>query len=394
MNVLSESINPGVRSRVTFALCDAMERLRVAGNPVTGDALLKLAEPLLREVPGFVSVDKPGGAVNRILVETLATDPAVGPAARRALQRLMAKVPDKVSKRLSGRKGGPVDPVIRKEQRQAFRILVNIFRHETLESPPTLTALNVQVHKITGGQAIELANRMRNALSTPLTDEIIGRWVDAFIAANSGKFPTRYSGLISGTDGQTWGGLNSALQTGVRGRSGNSTLIEWLIGNGYNTRNIGKLPPLDDAQIRKWVDAFIAANDGKLPTQRSGVIPNSGGQTWCGLNTTLTRGARGLPGNSTLADWLVVNGYKESYRHKSNLPPLDNAQIREWVETYRSTNGGKLPTCKSGVIPNSGGQTWGALNTTLTRGFRGLPGGSSLSKWIKANCDPARSAGR
>ena len=386
-NVLNKPIDPEVRARVTFALCDAREQLRRDDKLVTPDAMLKIAEPLLREVPGFVSVDKPEGAVDRILGETAATDPAAGPAVRKVLKRQMAKLPGRVQKRMRGRKDGSVDPTIRKEQRQAFRILVNIFRNETLESPPVLAVLSAQVHKITGGQAIELANRMRNALSAPLTDETIRQWVDEFIATSGGKLPTAKSGVVPDSGGQTWSGIDTALNIGGRGLPGDSTLADWLVRNGYKEiyRVRNNLPPLDDAQIREWVDAFIAANDGKLPTVKSGVVPDSGGQTWRGIDAALINGGRGLPGDSSLTDWLVRNGYKQPYRVTNNLPPLDDAQIREWVETYRLNNGGKLPTKDSGVIPNSGGQTWSGLNTALMKGLRGLPGGSSLANWLVRN---------
>jgi hypothetical protein len=44
----------------------------------------------------------------------------------------------------------------------------------------------------------------------------------------------------------------------------------------------------------------------------------------------------------------------------------------------------KWPVCHSGPIADAPGETWGAVNQALYLGVRGFPGGSSLSRLLRA----------
>src|SRR5262249_22338497 len=52
-----------------------------------------------------------------------------------------------------------------------------------------------------------------------------------------------------------------------------------------------------------------------------------------------------------------------------------------WARAYHCRSG-RSPTCWSGKVPGSGGETWLGIDAALKRGQRGLPGGSSLSKLL------------
>lgn len=55
-------------------------------------------------------------------------------------------------------------------------------------------------------------------------------------------------------------------------------------------------------------------------------------------------------------------------------------QLRQAVEAHRLANGGRFPTSAEGwALP---GLAWGTIDTRLRDGACGLPGGSSLSRWL------------
>jgi hypothetical protein len=62
---------------------------------------------------------------------------------------------------------------------------------------------------------------------TPLTEEIILSWVDTH-RERTGKWPTVTSGAITGSDGETWSGINTALERGRRGLSAGSSLARLI----------------------------------------------------------------------------------------------------------------------------------------------------------------------
>jgi hypothetical protein len=62
-------------------------------------------------------------------------------------------------------------------------------------------------------------------------------------------------------------------------------------------------------------------------------------------------------------------------------PPLTVEQILAWADAHRGRTG-LWPHAKSGPIPEAPGLTWGAVNMALHGGYRGLPGGDSLSRLL------------
>src|SRR5262245_25765063 len=139
-------------------------------------------------------------------------------------------------------------------------------------------------------------------------------------------------------------------------------------------RNIHDLPPLTIEQILKWADEHYART-GSWPTAKSGIIPNSGGEKWASVDMALRKGARGLPGGSSLARLLAEH---RSTRNRKQLPPLTLEQILVWADAHYARTG-TWPTAKSGPIVDAPGETWLAVDMALRMGRRGLPGGSSLA---------------
>ncbi len=217
---------------------------------------------------------------------------------------------------------------------------------------------------------------VRNRKGLPrLKRKQILAWADAY-HRRTGRWPTKDSGPIAEAPGETWSAVHTALQAGLRGLRGGSSLARLLSAN-RRVRNIQALPPLSVEQILEWADAFHD-RAGEWPTLRSGPIAGRPGETWGAIHIALQKGHRGLPGSSSLPQLLAQH---RGARNIQALPPLTEKQIRTWVEKfYRRFQ--RWPTKTAGLIPDSNGETWSGVNAALRVGVRGLPGGSSLAQLI------------
>jgi hypothetical protein len=96
------------------------------------------------------------------------------------------------------------------------------------------------------------------------------------------------------------------------------------------------------------------------------------------VDRRLRRGGRGLPGGSSLPRLLAeARGVPNS----SSLPPLTKGQIIAWAKAHRRRTG-EWPRYDAGPVEDAPGETWSAVNVALTKGLRGLPGGSSLARLL------------
>jgi hypothetical protein len=66
-------------------------------------------------------------------------------------------------------------------------------------------------------------------------------------------------------------------------------------------------------------------------------------------------------------------------RYHLRPPELTISQILAWADEYQS-RAGRWPDCQSGPIAEAPGETWGAIDWSLRKGRRGLPGGLSLPR--------------
>src|SRR5204863_334508 len=71
--------------------------------------------------------------------------------------------------------------------------------------------------------------------------------------------------------------------------------------------------------------------------------------------------------------------YLRTVRSITLLPPLTIKQILKWADAHHQKTG-EWPNKKSGEVLGAPGEKWANINDTLSRGIRGLPGGSSLAK--------------
>jgi hypothetical protein len=70
-------------------------------------------------------------------------------------------------------------------------------------------------------------------------------------------------------------------------------------------------------------------------------------------------------------------------------PKLTLEQVVAWADAHFAC-AGSWPSRLSGPVGGAPGETWGALETALRQGHRGLPGGDSLARLLARE----RSVGR
>ncbi len=131
------------------------------------------------------------------------------------------------------------------------------------------------------------------------------------------------------------------------------------------------------SQILAWADAH-RARTGRWPTVRSGRVWENRRENWNAISAALNQGCRGLSGGLTLAQFLRA---ARGVRNQKQPPRLGIRQILEWADAHRARHG-TWPIRVSGAIPNSGGESWAGVAIALSRGTRGLRGGSSLRQFL------------
>jgi len=209
----------------------------------------------------------------------------------------------------------------------------------------------------------------------PLTQEQILRWADAYHQC-TGSWPRRNTGPITDAPGETWMAVEMALNHGIRGLPGGSSLAMLLAEHRDAPHPWGRAN-LTVEQVLLWADAYMERTGG-YPNVNSGPISEAPGTAWTNIDQALRKGTRGLAGGSSLAQLLVV---ERGARNKVSLPRLSRKKILAWADAYFRRHG-KWPTRDAGEIPESPGDTWLRMDGALIVGCRGLRGGSTLAKLL------------
>ena len=99
-------------------------------------------------------------------------------------------------------------------------------------------------------------------------------------------------------------------------------------------RDRGALPKLTVAQILDWADAFFRRHR-EWPHADSGPIDDAVGETWLAIDKALRQGRRGLPGNSSLAILLGLQGRiprgARADADRGTNPGLGDAGMSAWA---------------------------------------------------------------
>ena len=167
-NDAAAPLDPEVRAEVELVLADAREQIiRQGREPTLGDVVQQAMQ---------ARKDLPESAFRQVAVEVLAGQgDAEGARACEAVRR-------EVARRLR------IRPEIKQAMEEAFAAVLNEFRDATLQKSAVLESVGRQVHGVTGGQMREFAQRLRDAVPRPLTEEQILAWADAHYE-QTGEWP-------------------------------------------------------------------------------------------------------------------------------------------------------------------------------------------------------------
>jgi hypothetical protein len=243
-------------------------------------------------------------------------------------------------------------------------------------------ALRTNQRGLSGGSSlVRLLGEHRGVRSRryppPLTDKQILAWADRH-RKRTGTWPTSRSGPVEGTPGETWRMVDTALGQGSRGLRGRRSLAA-LLASKRGARNRRSLPVLTVSQVLVWARAHHGRT-GTWPNSESGAIVEAAGETWRAVDLALKWGYRGLKGGESLARLLAR---ALGVRNRTNLPTLTPAQVVDWAKAHHRRTG-QWPTGESGAIGGVMGETWHGVDLALRWGYRGLPGGSSLGRLLRA----------
>lgn len=208
-----------------------------------------------------------------------------------------------------------------------------------------------------------------------LTIRKILHWADAHYK-RTGRWPASISGEITDAPGETWRGVNSALQKGWRGFEGGETLAGILVAH-RSIRRPRHLPKLTITEIVIWARSHFQLT-GRFPTRSSGPAALANGETWESIDLALRKGGRGLPGGSSLAKLLAK---QLGVRNRTNRPKLRVKDILTWADAYFARHK-QWPRRESGAIAGVPGETWPQIDRSLGMGTRGLPRSGSLIQFL------------
>ncbi len=354
-NEANEPLAPEVRSEVELALASAREQIISDGRePTLGEVVRQAMQS---------RSDLPEGAFQQVATEILAAQPTEGTKVGEAIRQ-------EIARRLR------IHPEVKKAMEEAFAVVLDEFREATLRETVVLESIGRQVHQVTGGQMREFVQRLRDAAPRLLTEEQILGWADSHYE-RLGQWPRVESGAIDGTLGEKWENVNAALEQGLRGLPGGSSLAK-MLAEQRGVRNMADLPPFSIEQILRWADAHYARMGRWPKSETDGPVLDAPGETWKGIQMALVKGRRGLPGGSSLPQLLAE---QRGVRNHYDLPTLSIEKILSWADLHRNRTG-KWPNEYSGVVADAPNETWARINTALFEGIRGLSAGSSLAQLL------------
>jgi hypothetical protein len=165
------------------------------------------------------------------------------------------------------------------------------------------TALQAGLRGLPGGDTLArlLARRrgVRNPQDLPpYSIEEILRWADAYYRRCK-RWPGQKSGPVHGQPGETWAKVCIAINTGLRGLPGGTSLGR-ILWEQRGVRCAFFTPRLSIPKILAWADAHHSRT-GQWPTRSSGPIHDAPGETWNAITIALREGLRGLNPGWTLA---------------------------------------------------------------------------------------------
>jgi hypothetical protein len=209
----------------------------------------------------------------------------------------------------------------------------------------------------------------------------LSQWIGAYRRA-TGSLPNVKSGKISQADSEmTWAKVDRVLRSGVNGQQEPITL-------SYFVQNL-RFSHLDIApeRIKEWVLNYYAETS-RWPAEASvDFVPNPHEMQWCELAAELERRQNGDSPKAGLCE--IIDGLRDE-RIRVEKARSSSSDVKEAAGTkftvesilrharlFKEKNG-RFPKTSDGVIPGSGGVTWGGVNNLLRYDMVGLHRPSTL----------------
>ncbi|MCH8823557.1 MAG: hypothetical protein IH984_08630 [Planctomycetes bacterium] len=209
-----------------------------------------------------------------------------------------------------------------------------------------------------------------------LTRAQILKWADYHLQC-TGHWPDRDSGPVRAASGISWVTVDRYLKQGNKTLPGGLSLAK-LLRDARNVWDGRGKPRLTTHRILKWAKEHFDAT-GHWPVTMSGKMIGRNNEDWAAIDMALRHGRRGLTGISSLSKLLTEHF---GARYNPQLAQLSVKQILKWVDAYYQRLN-RWPSRKSGPILGApGGITWGAIDSRLRIGGRGLEGGLTLAKLL------------
>lgn len=202
------------------------------------------------------------------------------------------------------------------------------------------------------------------------------KWADRHFDRTK-QWPKATSGPVLGAPREDWGTIDAALKGGTRGLPGRDSLAR-LLQRERAVRNIKDLPPLCPSHIVRWARRHFRQT-GRWPRATSGIANIASGESWLTIDKALRKGRRGIAGGSSLSRLLRETcGVPQN----SSRSVLRVEEILRWADAHHRRTGA-WPQRRGGNVQDAPDRTtWKQIDVNLSKGGRGLPGGSSLNQLL------------
>lgn len=221
----------------------------------------------------------------------------------------------------------------------------------------------------------EISSHKKGPLDLELIKKAILRFRD-----DTGTWPTANTEMpVPGMADETWSGIDSAGQIGIRNIPKGMTLAEVThpLRLARGEVSCGKTEPLDLALIKKAILQFREEN-GCWPSRGTKEpVPGMPNETWIKIDVAGRSGGRNLPKGMTLADlthpFRLARGEVSSAKKGS----LDLERVKKAILLFRKKNGAWPTANTKEPVPGMPNETWKGVNKAGYAGKR-LPKGMTL----------------
>ena len=181
------------------------------------------------------------------------------------------------------------------------------------------------------------------------------------------------SALAHGSRGLPGGDSIARLLERYRGLPGNDSLSNLLDRGGKKRNPQARSRPTKSVLLKSIAKYHKLTGRWPIKTTKE-PVPGLPDETWGSVGQLLIRSYK-----LSLANFLEINFGKSNHL---NRPKLTLKSILIACRKYHSKTGTWPHKRIKGSVPGLPNETWVIINSALAGGWRGLPGGSSLAKFL------------